>query len=87
MSCISRRMGARRGRYLEGMVSINSFILPAVEIAWIDAFRVGALLPEIPAVAMPIAAGEAPLRGSEEEEEGFIFEEMGEGREGVQNLR
>ena len=31
------------------------------------------------AVAMPIAAGEAPLRGSEEEEEGFIFGKMGEG--------
>ena len=73
-------MGARRGRYLEGMVSINSFILPAVEIAWINAFRVAALLPEIPAVAMPIAAGKAPLRGSEEEEEGFIFlrKKMGE---------
>ena len=70
-------MGARRGRYLEGMVSINSFILPAVEIAWIDAFRVAALLPEIPAVAMPIAAGEAPLRGREEEEEGFIYGKNG----------
>ena len=66
-------MGARRGQYLEGMVSINLFILLAVEIAWIDAFRVAALLPEIPAVAMPIAAGEAPLRRSEEEEEGIIF--------------
>jgi hypothetical protein len=62
-------MGARRGRYLDGRVSINSFILPAVEIAWIDAFRVAALLPEIPAVAMPIAAGEAPRRGRAEEEE------------------
>jgi len=61
-------MGARRGRYLDGMVSINWFILPAVEIAWIDAFRAEALLPEIPAVAMPIAAGEAPRMGREEEE-------------------
>ena len=60
------------------MVSINSFILTAVEIAWINAFRVAALLPEIPAVAMPIAAGEAPLRGREEEEEGFIYGKMGE---------
>ena len=66
-------MGARRGRYLEGMVSINSFILLAVEIAWIDAFRVAALLPEIPAVAMPKAAGDAPLMGREKEEEGFNF--------------
>jgi len=58
-------------------------MLPAVEIAWIDAFRVAALLPEIPAVAMPIAAGEAPRRGSAEEEE-FIFscgeEKMGDKR-------
>ena len=70
-------MGARRGLYLEGMVSIHSFILPAVEIAWIDAFRVAASLPEIPArVAMKITAGEAPLRGREEEEEGFIFGKM-----------
>src|SRR5437588_8760152 len=61
-------MGARRGRYLDGMVSIRSFMLPAVEIAWIDAFRAAALLPEIPAVAMPIAAGEAPRMGREEEE-------------------
>jgi len=56
-------------------------MLPAVEIAWIDAFRVAALLPEIPAVAMPIAAGEAPRRGRAEEEE-FIFsceeEKMGD---------
>ena len=57
---------------------INSFILPAVEIAWIDAFSVAALPPEIPAVTMPIAAGEAPLMGREEEEEGFIFGKMGE---------
>ena len=67
-------------------MSINSFIEPAVEIAWIDTFGVAALLPEIPAVAMPIAAGKAPLRGREEEEEGFIFEKMGEGREDVQDL-
>ena len=70
MSCISRRMGARRGRYLEGMVSISSFILSTVEIAWINAFKVAALLTEIPAVAMPIAAGE-------EEEEVFIFGKNG----------
>ena len=61
-------MGARRGRYLDGMVSISSFMLPAVEIAWIVAVRVAALLPEIPAIAVPIAAGEAPRRGREEEE-------------------
>ena len=46
---------------------------PAVEIAWIDAVRRAALPPEIPAVAMPIAAGEAPLMGSEEEEEDCIL--------------
>src|SRR5205807_3949744 len=68
MSCISRRMGARRGRYIDRMVSINSFMLPAVEIAWIVAVRVAALLPEIPAMAVPIAAGEAPRMGREEEE-------------------
>ena len=66
-------MGARRGRYLEGIVSINSFRLLAVETAWINAIRVAALLPEILAVAIPIAAGEAPLMGREEEEEGFFF--------------
>ena len=77
MPCISLRMGARRGQYHDGMVSISSFMLPAVEIAWINAFRVAALLPEIPAVAMPIAAGEAPLMGREEEE-GFIIGKMGE---------
>src|SRR5437588_10703667 len=53
MSCISRRMGARRGRYLEGLVSINSFILMAVEIAWSDGLRVAGFLLDIPAVAMP----------------------------------
>ena len=57
-----------------------------MEIARIDAFRVAALLPEIPAIAMPIAAGEAPLMGREEEEEGFIFGKMGESRESVQDL-
>ena len=72
-------MGARRGQYLRGLVSISLLILPAVEIAWIDVFRLAALLPEIPAVAMPIAAGEAPLMGSEEEEQGFNFGKMGEG--------
>ena len=86
MSCISLRMGARRGRYLEGMVSMNSFILPAVEIAWIDAFRVAALLPEIPAVAILIAAGEAPLRGRGEEEEGSFLKKWENGREDVQDL-
>ena len=46
---------------------------PAVEIAWIDAVRRAAFPPEIPAVAMPITAGEAPLMGSEEEEEDCIL--------------
>jgi len=47
-------------------------MFPAVEIAWIDALRVAALLPEIPAVPMPIAAGEALRRGSAEEEDIFF---------------
>ena len=68
------------GRYREGIVSMSSFILPAVEIAWIDAFRVAGLLPEIPAVAMPIAAGEAPLMWREEED---IFGKMGEEERGL----
>ena len=71
-------MRARRGRYLDGMVSINSFILPAVEITWINAFRVAALLPEIPAIAMPIATGEAPLMAREKEKEGVFFGKMWE---------
>jgi hypothetical protein len=66
-------MGARRGRYRDGRVSMSSFILPAVDIAWIDALRIAALLPEIPAVAMPIAAGEAPRMGSAEEEEDIFL--------------
>src|SRR5712692_3374867 len=56
-SCISRRVGLRMGRYLEGMVSISSFMLPAVEIAWMVALRVAALLPLTAAVAVPMAAG------------------------------
>ena len=66
---------------------MSTFILPAVEIGWIDTFRVAALLPEIPAVAMPIAAGEAPLMGRKEEEEGFIFGKMGEGRDMCSGFR
>jgi hypothetical protein len=61
-------MGARMGRYLEEMVSMSSFMLPAVEIAWIVALRV-ALVPPIVAVAVPIAAGEEPRMGSAEEED------------------
>ena len=65
------------------MVSINSFMFPAVEIAWIDAFWAAALLPEIPAVAMPIAAGESPRMGREEEE-GVI---LSEGSEKTKDLK
>jgi hypothetical protein len=65
-SCISLRTGAKMGRYLEGMVSISSFILPAVEIAWIVAASVAALLPLTAAVAVPMAAGEEPRMGSVE---------------------
>ena len=79
-------MGARRGRYLVGKVSINSLILPAMEIAWIHAIRVAALLPKIPAVAMRMAVGKAPLRGREEVEEGLIFEKWEKGRENVWDL-
>ena len=39
---------------------MSSFMLPVVDIAWICAFRVATLLPEIPAVAVPMAAGKAP---------------------------
>ena len=67
------------------MVAMRSFIIPAVDIAWICAFRVAALLPEIPAVAVPMAAGEAPRTKSEADLEEDIFaeeekwEKMGEG--------
>ena len=50
-------------------------------MAWICAFRVPALLPEIPAVAVPMAAGEAPRTKREAELEAGIFTEgvkMGE---------
>ena len=62
------------------MVSMSSFIVPAVDIAWICAFRVAALLPVIPAMAMPMAAGEAPRmeRGAVLEE--GIFMEVKNGR-------
>jgi hypothetical protein len=77
MSCVSLIMGLRMGQYLDGMVSISSFILPAVEIAWIVALRVEALLPLTPAVAMPMAAGEAPRTGRwVVDEEDIIFENM-----------
>ena len=60
-------------------------MLPAVEIAWIDAVGVAALLPEILAFAMPIAAGEAPRMGREEEEEDIFCEskKWEEGRDGM----
>ena len=46
---------------IAGGDSLNELIrAPAVDIHWMCAFRVAALLPEIPAVAVPIAAGEAP---------------------------
>ena len=66
------------------MVSKSSFIVPAVDIAWICAFRVAALLPEIPAVAVPMAAGEAPRidRGAVLEEGIFVEVKMGEMGEG-----
>ena len=55
------------------MVSMSSFIDPAVEMAWICAFRVAALLPEIPAVAVPMAAGEAPRTKRDADLEDVIF--------------
>ena len=58
-------------------------MLPAVDIAWICSFRVDALLPQIPAVAVPMAAGEAPRTKREADLEEDIFMEgikMGEGR-------
>ena len=54
---------------------MSLFMLPAVDIAWICAFRVAALLPEIPAVAVPMAAGEAPRIKREAGLEGLIFSE------------
>jgi hypothetical protein len=60
------------------MVSISSFMLPAVEIAWRQAESVAALLPLIAAVAVPMAAGEEPLRGRVEEE--AIFWKICEGK-------
>ena len=59
-------------------------MLLAVDIAWICAFRVAALLPEIPAVAVPMAAGEAPRTKRQADLEEDIFMEgmkMGEGGE------
>ena len=55
---------------------MSSFILSAVDIAWICAFRVAALLPEIPAVAVPMAAGEAPRTKREADLEEDIFKEV-----------
>ena len=65
---------------------MSSFIDPAVEMAWICAFSVAALLPEIPAVAVPMAAGEALRTKREAElEEGIFMEriKMGDGGEKV----
>ena len=65
------------------MVCMSSFMLPAVDISWICGFRVAALLPEIPAVAVPMAAGEAPRTKRKADSEEVIFMEgikMGEGR-------
>ena len=65
---------------------MSSFKLPAVDIAWICGFRVAALLPEIPAVAVPMAAGEAPRTKREADLEEIIFIEvikMGEERREV----
>ena len=68
------------------MVLMISFMLPAVDIAWICAFSVAALLPEIPAVAVPTAAGEAPRTKWEADLEVLIFMagiKMGERRREV----
>ena len=54
---------------------MGSFMFPAVDIAWICAFSVAALLPEIPAVAMPMAAGEALRTKREADSEEDIFME------------
>ena len=65
------------------MVSISTFMLPAVDIAWICAFSVAGLLPEIPAEAVSMAAGEAPRTKREADLEEDIFKEeikMGEGK-------
>ena len=56
-------------------------MLPAVEIAWMVALRVAALLPAIPAMAVPRAAGEAPRMGRAEEEEEAIFSGVKRGEE------
>jgi hypothetical protein len=61
-------MGARIGRYLEGTVSMSSFMLLAVETACKVALRVDARFPPMPAVAVPMAAGDEPRRGREVEE-------------------
>ena len=62
---------------------MSSFRDPAVEMAWICAFRVAALLPEVPAVAVPMAAGEAPRTKREAElEAGIFMEEIKMGDEG-----
>ena len=54
-----------------------SVMLPAVDIAWISAFRVAALLTEIPAVSVPMAAGEATQTRREADlEEDIFMEEM-----------
>ena len=58
------------------MVSMSSFMLPAVDIARICAFRVAAMLPEIPAVTVPMAAGEAPRTRREAYFEEDIFMEV-----------
>ena len=50
-------------------------MLPTVDIAWICAFRVTALLPEIPAVALPMATGEAPRTNKEADLEEDMFME------------
>jgi hypothetical protein len=71
-------MGLMMGRCLDSMVLISSFMLPAVEIASIVALRVEALLPLTPAVAVPMAAGEAPCTGRWVVfEEDIFFEKYG----------
>ena len=61
---------------------MSSFMLLAVEIAWICAFSVAARLPEIPAVAVPMAAGEAPRTKRVADLEEVFFMEDKKGRKG-----
>ena len=48
-------------------------MLLAVDIAWICAFTVAALRPEVPAIALQMAAGKAPRTKREADLEDVIF--------------